>query len=122
MKKCKLLFSKSIDIILITAAISLSLLGILFVRKMLYKAEGPPEKLCIVTEAMTKEISECISVGDPIYDNLTKRQLGVIESLVPLDEGEYVRLYISFFASASPRRDSLRTKRVWFRFTKEEIS
>lgn len=112
------LISAALDL-LIGAALLISLIAAgVGIRALLYRDELPHKsEIHIVTEPLSEGHRALISIGDDVYDTLTKRRVGAITALGVRDNGAVA---ITVAAERTPKGNSLRTALVWFEYTEED--
>jgi hypothetical protein len=86
----------------------------IFTYKILYTDNCRPHSITVVTERLPDRHAALISVGDAVYDNITKREIGKITYAEVLGDG---RMKLVIDARAKPRSASLRTSDVWFTYS-----
>lgn len=119
--KNKLLFAIFIDFIFITLFFSI-LGGAIFIgRKILFPEDTAPSTLAVRTEFMPLEYIRDVSVGDDVFDTLTKRKLGSITNISSEEANGLVRFHITIDSKFTPRGKSLRTRKLWFYFATESV-
>lgn len=91
------------------------LLGFMAFRALLYPDTGGTRTLTLRVYDIPRDFRDSLSVGDVVFDSITKRRLGEISELEVLDDGGRVEFIIRVEASALPR-GALRTKKLWFRW------
>lgn len=84
---------------------------------LLFPEEKPSEKIKIRTEELPVSLSDTISVGEPLFDTLTKRKVGKIEEILKEESGGKISFVITFEAAFIPKSDALRTPQIWFKYT-----
>jgi hypothetical protein len=119
--KSKQLFPYATDFVIILIILALTLSSFFAVKSILYSGRGSALRITVITESLPNDLEGSIKAGDTVYDNLTKKRLGEIDSIYLIRSEETVRYEISFISSFEPRGDSLRTKSVWFRFSEVEV-
>jgi hypothetical protein len=108
-----------IDFIISLLIVAATVFSVWGAKEILYGKKNEPCRITIVTEPISKEITATVKLGDPIYDNLTKKQIGTVDFVSATDLGEFFIYRISLMSANKPRGNSLRTKTLWFRYTEE---
>lgn len=103
------------DFIILMLVFSLIICAIYFAKSILFADFESGGELTIISERVPKSLSQYIFIGDEIFDTLTKRRIGSVESLEILEEGDFVRFVILTHAKYFPRGDSVRTADVWLK-------
>ena len=111
---CKLSLSIVLDFLILVFIFVAAALAIFGSKAILYPTVGEEKAVRVMTEPLADEFSSRLRVGDDVFDPITKKKLGKIESLSPLSDGERVRFILSFPSSDTPRSNCLRTREVWF--------
>ena len=119
--KSKQLFPYTTDFVIILMILALTLSSFFAVKSILYSRRGSALRITVLTEPLPNDLEGSIRIGDTVYDNLTKKRLGEIDSILLIHSEETVRYEISFISFFEPRGDSLRTKSVWFRFSEVAV-
>ncbi len=116
MRNSKQLLSIFIDFIfLISFALCLCLI-FLFGKYVLYRDFDKGGELYILTESTNKEYINDLSVGDTLFDTLTKRKIGTADHVKAISSEESVQFIISVKANYTPKSKALRTERLWFKY------
>ena len=115
--KSKVLFPKIIDFLIALFILASVIFTVRFANNILYEEKSAQRSITLITEPISKEITDKIKPEDPIYDNLTKKLIGNVSYVSETDLGESVVYRISIVSDRKPRGDSLRTKTLWFRYT-----
>ena len=118
--KSKLLLSIFIDFLFLLLLISICI-GAFFALRALFSVDKKVSgEIKIRSELMPREHSLDISVGDAVYDPLTKRRVGSVSDIEIRECGDNVYFLLTLDASIMPRGSSLRTEELWFYFTLRE--
>ena len=89
--------------------------------KLLYQDNKRTGEMTLITEAIPSLYEESITENDVVYDPITKRKVGKIDECQSIaEENNKIRFIIKISAENTPRTDSLRTKKLWFRYTVTE--
>ena len=115
--KSKQLFPYAVDFVVILIVLTVIFTSFYAARYILYAGRNADRRITVITESLPHNLEGSIRIGDTVYDNLTKKRLGEIDSILLIHSEETVRYEISFMSFFEPRGDSLRTKSVWFRFS-----
>ena len=106
------------DFIILSAVFFAAALVTLGARWLLYgKSSYEPTVITVLTEPLGSSYDGTLSVGDPIYDTLTKELLGYISEMRAEDTPDGTVYELTFEARHTPRGDSLRTAELWFGYT-----
>ena len=117
--KSKQSFAIFVDFIILVVLLSIVFCGFFITRLLLYPNESGEKALTVRTEYMPKEYRSDLSVGDTLYDTLTKRTVGEITKITTHEKDGKICFYLTFDAKFTPRSKSLRTRDLWFWFTTE---
>ena len=120
--KSKQLLSNIIDFLIFTGIALTIFASGFFLKLLLYPERNTKSKFKIETEPLQLSHAKMIQAGDVIYDPITKRALGEIYEVERIDDGERVKLVISFLSEDKPKGKSLRTKDVWFYYKEAGVS
>ena len=119
--KSKQLLSIFVDFLFIVVIVSI-VFGIFFtVKAVLYPKENGSGKITVRTELMPTEFENSLSVGDSVFDTLTKRRVGEIAALEKLQREDKIFFLLTINASFIPRSKALRTENLWFYYAMEDI-
>ena len=120
-QKSKLLLSVFLDFSLIIMFLSI-IIGSVFIGKLiLFPIPDEEGRLLIRTEVMPEEYKSHLSVGDTVFDTLTKRRVGRIQSIETRESEGGVCFILTLDSAFTPRGKSLRTRNLWFYFVVDEI-
>ena len=119
--KSKLLLSIFVDFVIIVFLFSV-ICGSIFIAKLiLYPEQKVGGELNIMTERMPSGYINSISVGDTVFDTLTKRRVGEVTALKAVESENEVYFLITLNAAFHPRSKALRTNKLWFYFKETNI-
>ena len=110
-----------IDFVFIIILISVIATAFFSVKFLLYPEQSCEGELKIRTEVMPKEYEHFISVGDSLFDTLTKRRVGEVTSLYTVEKDEEIYFILTVDAKFTPRSKALRTGELWFYFAVEDL-
>ena len=119
--KSKVMLSIFIDFVFIIILISVIATAFFSVKFLLYPEQSCEGELKIRTEVMPKEYEHLISVGDSLFDTLTKRRVGEVTSLYTVEKDEEIYFILTVDAKFTPRSKALRTGELWFYFAVEDL-
>ena len=119
--KSKVMLSIFIDFVFIIILISVIATAFFSVKFLLYPEQSCEGELKIRTEVMPKEYEHLISVGDSLFDTLTKRRVGEVTSLYTVEKDEEFYFILTVDAKFTPRSKALRTGELWFYFAVEDL-
>ena len=117
--KSKYLFAIFIDFVFIALIFSFVIGAVFLTNAFLYPEKNTPTSLLIRTEYMPSEYRGALSVGDEVFDTLTKRKVGLIREARISQRKDEICFYITIDANFTPCSRALRTKELWFYFAKE---
>ena len=106
---------KVYDFLIIAAIYFLIAFSAFACCKLLYTERSDPKDITFISEVVSEDYKDLISVGDEIYDTITKRSIGQIEKLDILDTGAGIRFKFTVFATRAPKGEGLRTASLWLR-------
>lgn len=118
--KSKRLFAIFIDFAFIILLFGIVIGLVLVSKSILYPEKDVPKALSLRTEFMPSQYRTSLSLGDEVFDTLTKRKLGRISDVEIMESGDDICFYITVDAEFTPRSRALRTKNLWFYFIAED--
>lgn len=89
-------------------------------KTILYPEEKEAGELTVQTERMPKEYLFELSIGDSVFDTLTKRRVGEITAAESYEENGEIYFILTLEADFKPRSGALRTDKLWFYFKEAE--
>ena len=119
--KSKQSFAIFIDFLVSIVLLSVVLAAVFITKLILYPNEIGESSLTVRTEYMPEEYRDDLSVGDTLYDTLTKRRVGEITEIAVNERDGKIYFFVTIDAKSTPRSKSLRTKDLWFWFTAEDV-
>ncbi len=109
------------DFIILTAAFLILSSSVFLLHRLLYTEEVPTKNIIkIVTSPMEEEFCALVCEGDEIFDAITKRRVGVAESVSIEEADEGSVLVIEILAERNPNGHPLRTRKLWFEYSPYE--
>ena len=118
--KSKVLFAIFVDFLFILIFVCVVSGTVYVLKYVLYPEEDAPKSLLIRTEYMPNGYRYALSVGDEVYDTLTKRKVGQITDAEITEMNGEICFYITIDARFTPRSRALRTRDLWFYFASED--
>ena len=119
--KSKLLLSIFVDFVILVFLFSV-ICGSIFIAKLiLYPEQKAGGEMNIMTERMPSGFLNSISVGDAVFDTLTKRRVGEVTAIEAVESENEVYFLITLNAAFRPRSKALRTNKLWFYFKEVDV-
>lgn len=105
--------------LIIAAIVTISIFLIKFV---LFEEKTDTKIYTVSTEILNKKFHSELNQNDILYDPITKRRIGTIDSLKGFECDEGTKFIITFTSPITPKSKYLRTKNLWFEFSYEGVS
>lgn len=107
-----------IDVAIIAIAIAAALLAVTLFGAMLYKNEDISGEMTAVSELLDKKYYGSVTIGDAMFDNVSKRCIGTVNRLTEewYDGGNF-RYILTLGIKSAPRGGAMRNASVWFEYT-----
>jgi len=107
-----------IDVTIIAVALATVLLAVTIFGALLYKNEDLSGEMTAVSEPLDKKYYGSISVGDAMFDNVSKRCIGTVNTIdVEWCEKAEFRYILTLSIKSAPRGTAMRNASVWFEYT-----
>jgi len=110
------LFGQFTDFSILIFILAFIAAGLIFSRSILYGKRDEPFYMTAVSESMSVIHSGKLSAEDTVYDTITKRAIGKIDTVREVADGDKFYYVITLHAARRPRGNALRTDKLWFYF------
>ncbi len=117
---CKYKFSILFDFIILLIIFTIFAFSIFFVKNVLFNSLSSSQAVVFKTEPIPISDIAPPDANDILYDPVTKRKIGKVTSARPVECDGSICFLITADITTRPRTKSLRTAKIWFRFSELE--
>lgn len=106
----------ALDFLIITLLLLCAAYLVYGANRLLYSDTEKLGKITVISEPVSDYYEGSLQISDSVYDPITKRKIGEITELEIISENGKIRFLIGLDSLRTPRGNSMRTKRLWFKY------